>query len=322
LTVVAAAIAAATMIFANWRSVEQPSVDTVNLSAAATFTPAGRELTPLTPITAAVPALPPRHDPRELWVCADPNNMPFSNSKEQGFENQIAKLLADELGRQLRYFWEPQRRGFVRTTLKAGNCDVVIGVPAAYELVEATHPYYQSTYVFVARRSRGLRLHSFDDPRLSKLTIGIQITGEDYENPPAAHALASRHLQENVRGFPVYGDYSRAAPQRTVIDAVAAGRVDTAVVWGPLAGYFASRSGVPLDITPVTPSVDRTGLPFVFEISMGVRRGAIAFRAQLDDVIERRQADFRSILRHFAVPLIEDDDHTSAIAMVRAAPSS
>jgi len=271
--------------------------------APAALAAAGPIAAPLTPITAAVPPPPPLHDPRDLWVCADPNNMPFSNAKGQGFENRIAKLVADDLGRHLRYFWEPQRRGFVRTTLKAGNCDVVIGVPSAYGPVEATRPYYQSTYVFVSRRGLGLR--SFDDPRLSALLIGIQIVGEDYENPPPAQALASRHLSDNVRGFTVYGDYSRAAPQRTVIDAVAAGRIDTAIVWGPLAGYFASRSRVPLDITPVTPSVDRSGLPFAFEISMGVRPGAIAFRAQLDDLIERREPEIQSILRHYGVPLVE-----------------
>jgi mxaJ protein len=265
---------------------------------------------PLTPLTAAVAPPPPLRDPRDLWVCADPNNMPFSDAKGHGFENQIAKLVADDLGRHLRYFWEPQRRGFVRTTLKAGNCDVVIGVPSAYGPVEATRPYYQSTYVFVSRR--GLHLRSFDDPRLARLLIGIQIVGDDYENPPPAQALASRHLADNVRGFTVYGDYSRAAPQRAVIDAVAAGRVDTAVVWGPLAGYFASRSRVPLDIAAVTPSVDRSGLPFAFEISMGVRPGAIAFRAQLDDLIERRQADIQSILRHYGVPLVEGDGQTTS----------
>ena len=265
---------------------------------------------PLTPLTAAVPPPPPLHDPLDLWVCADPNNMPFSNAQGEGFENKIARLVADDLGRHLRYFWEPQRRGFVRTTLKAGNCEVVIGVPSSYELVEATRPYYQSSYVFVSRR--GLRLRSFDDPRLATLSIGIQIVGEDYGNPPPAQALASRQLARNVRGFTVYGDYSRAAPQRAIIDAVATGRVDTAVVWGPLAGYFASRARVPLDVTAVTPSVDRFGLPFAFEIAMGVRPGAIAFRAQLDDLIDRRLTDLQSILRAYRVPLVGGDNRTAS----------
>jgi mxaJ protein len=260
----------------------------------------------LTSAATAVTGPPPVHDPRDLWVCADPNNMPFSDAREEGFENHIAALVADDLGRRLRYFWEPQRRGFVRTTIKAGHCDLVIGVPAAYDLLETTRPYYESSYVFVTRRDHGPRLHSFDDRRLAGWSIGIQITGDDYDNPPAAQALAIRHLAQNVRGFPVYGDYSQAAPQRTVIDAVAAGRVDTAVVWGPLAGYFASRSRVPLVLSPVAPAVDRTGLPFVFQIAMGVRRGDPAFRARLDDLIERRQAELDAILRHFAVPLVDD----------------
>ena len=259
---------------------------------------------PSTPI-AAGQSQPPLHDARDLWVCADPNNLPFSDASAQGFENQIAKLVADDLGRRLRYFWEPQRRGFVRTTLKAANCDLVIGVPSTYELVETTRPYYESTYVFVSRRDRGLRVHTFDDPRLEHAAIGIQIVGDDYANPPAAQALAFRHAA-NVRGFSVYGDYSRAAPQRAIIDAVAAGSIDVAVAWGPLAGYFASRSRTPLEITAVTPPVDRFGLPFAFEISMGVRRGAIAFRAELDDLIVRRHLEIETILRRFGVPLVED----------------
>ena len=254
----------------------------------------------------------PSGDARDLWVCADPNNLPFSNALGQGFENRIATLVAADLGRRLRYFWEPQRRGFIRTTLGAGHCDVVIGVPSGYRLVASTRPYYQSTYVFVSRRDRALRLRSFDDPRLARLSIGIQIVGSDYENPPPAQALAARHLVENVRAFTVYGDYSRAAPQRTIIDAVAAGRVDTAVVWGPLAGYFASRARARLDLIPVNPAVDRFGLPFAFEISMGVRPGALTFRAQLDDLIERRRADIQSILRQFRVPLVEAGARTKS----------
>jgi quinoprotein dehydrogenase-associated probable ABC transporter substrate-binding protein len=246
---------------------------------------------------------PPVHDPGDLWVCADPNNLPFSNQRKQGFENEIAALVGRELHKRVRYFWEPQRRGFIRTTLNAGNCDLIVGVPAAYGLVTTTRPYYRSTYVFVARRDRALRLRSFDDPRLPKLLVGIQVTGEDYENPPPAHALAARRLVNNVRGFPVYGDYSKPAPQRNVIDAVADGRVDTAVVWGPLGGYFAARSAVPLEITPVDP-VERPPLQFAFEISMGVRHGETVLVRQLDDVITRQQHEIDRILKRYGVPLL------------------
>src|ERR1043166_7174348 len=147
--------------------------------------------------------------PSPLRVCADPNNMPFSNRNGQGFENRIAALVAHDLKRPLAYFWSPQRRGFIRNTLNAGNCDVVVGIPAAFGPLLSTRAYYRSSYVFVSRRDRHLRIRSFDDRRLRSLTIGVQITGDDYDNPPAAQALASRHMVENVRGYTVYGDYSK-----------------------------------------------------------------------------------------------------------------
>jgi mxaJ protein len=237
-------------------------------------------------------------------VCADGNNLPYSNQRQEGFENAIAALLAGDLGQPLEYVWQPQRRGFIRTTLNAGRCDVVIGVPSGYELAETTRPYYTSTFVFVSQHARHLRLRSFDDPRLAHLVVGIQITGEDYSNPPPARALAARRLVDNVRGFPVFGDYSDAAPQKAIIDAVAAGRVDAAVVWGPLAGYFAARSAVPLDIEPVTPAIDRFSLPFTFAMSMAVRKGDTALRLKLDAAIGRRHGDIDAMLRRFGVPLV------------------
>ena len=122
--------------------------------------------------------------------------------------------MARELHRPLEYFWLPQRRGFIRNSLNAQRCDVVIGVPAQYGLLQPTRSYYRSSYAFVSRRDRHLHIDSFDAPSLKTLTIGIQISGDDYNNPPAAQELASRHLVQNVRGFTVYGDYSRPDPQR------------------------------------------------------------------------------------------------------------
>src|ERR1700704_1648946 len=142
------------------------------------------------------------HQPT-LRVCADPNNMPFSNRKGQGFENKIAELVARDINRQLVYFWSPQRRGFVRNTLKAERCDVVMGVPAQYGQLQPTRAYYRSSYVFVSRRDRHVRVDSFDAPVLKRLRIGIQVSGDNYDNPPAAQALAARHLVDNVRGFTV-----------------------------------------------------------------------------------------------------------------------
>jgi mxaJ protein len=241
---------------------------------------------------------------RELRVCADPNNLPWSNRAGQGFENRIAELVAKELGATLEYTWRAQRRGFFRETLKAGRCDVVIGVPTALDLVAPTRPYYRSTYVFVSRRDRGLHLASLDDPRLKHLKIGVQMMGDDGANPPPVHALARRGVIGNLRGYSVYGDYSKPNPPADVIAGLARGEVDVAIVWGPLAGYFAPRSGVAMEITPVTPQIDPPFLPFVFDISMGVRRGD-TLRTRLDDIIVRHRAEIDAILRDYGVPRAE-----------------
>jgi quinoprotein dehydrogenase-associated probable ABC transporter substrate-binding protein len=244
---------------------------------------------------------------RALRVCSDPNNLPFSNERGEGFENAVARLVARELHRPLTYFWLPQRRGFIRNTLGAHNCDVVVGVPAGYALVRTTQPYYASTYVFVSRRDRGARVKSFDDPRLKQLRIGIQVTGDDYANPPAAQALAARHIVSNVRGFTVYGDYSRPNPPRGVVDAVADRSIDVAVAWGPLAGYFARREPVPLDVVPVSPSSDGPFVRFVFAIAMGVRRDDVDLARALDGVVVRRRAAIHRILTRYGVPLVADE---------------
>jgi len=243
-------------------------------------------------------------DPQQLRVCADPNNVPFSNARGEGFENAIAAVVAHDLGKTLSYFWLPQRRGFVRNSLNAGVCDVIMGVPAGYDLVRTTRAYYRSSYVFVS--PAGQRpIRTFDDPALRTLTVGIPITGDDYENPPPAMALAARHLMANVRGYPVYGDYSQPAPQRVVIDDVGAGRIDVAVVWGPIGGYFARRSRTPLRVTPVSPQRDADAGPFTFAIAMGVRRSDTELAQALDQVLQRRRTEIASILRQFGVPLVE-----------------
>jgi ABC-type amino acid transport substrate-binding protein len=179
-----------------------------------------------------------------------------------------------------------------------------MGVPAGYELARPTEPYYRSTYVFVSRRDRHLNLHSFDDPRLKRLRIGVHVIGDDYANVPPAAALAKRHIVRNVIGYSIYGDYSQPDPPARLIDAVARGDVDVAVAWGPLAGYFARREPVPLDVVPVSPQIDLPFLPFVFDISMAVRRGDDSLRARLDAVLERRQREIQQLLESYGVPLL------------------
>jgi mxaJ protein len=177
-----------------------------------------------------------------------------------------------------------------------------MSVAGSGERVAATRPYYASTYVFLTRRDRHLQIESLDDPLLRRLKIGIHFIGDDYQNPPPAHALAVRGIVRNVVGYSIYGDYSRPNPPAALIHAVAAGDVDVAIVWGPFAGYFAPRERVPLDIRPVEPAVDRSGLPFTFATSLGVRPGDQALRARLDEALERRRADIDAILEQYHIP--------------------
>jgi len=246
----------------------------------------------------------PRTANRVLRICADPNNLPYSNSKQEGFENRIAELIAHDLNARVEYAWWPQRRGFVRNTLKAGTCDCVLGVPSNYELALPTQPYYRSTYLFVSRRDHHLGITSLDDSRLRKLRIGVQIIGNDRTNTPPAHALTQRGMIDNISGYPVYGDYRSPEPGREIVDAVARGDIDLAIVWGPQAGYFARQERVALDLVPVSPQIDLPFLPFVFDISMGVRRGDQPLRDQLDREIERRRSDIEHILDSYGVPRV------------------
>ena len=239
--------------------------------------------------------------PHVLRVCADPNSLPYSNERQEGFENRIAELVAHELKVELRYVWWAQRRGYIRNTLRAGLCDLFVGMPTGLDMVLVTRPYYRSTYAFVTKRN-GPRITSFDDPRLKRLRVGVQIIGDDYANAPPAEALTHRGIVRNVRGYSVIGNYRDPNPPSRIVRAVANGEVDVAVVWGPLAGYFARQSKVPLRVVPVSPEVDVPYLPFVFDIAMGVRRGETALRDSLDAVIARRQRDIDRILADYGVP--------------------
>jgi len=242
--------------------------------------------------------------PRQLRVCADSNNLPFSNERLEGFENRIAALIAKDMGATVTYTWMPQRRGFVRRTLKAGECDLVMDVPNGYEMVLATKPYYRSTYVFVYRQDRNIDLHSFDDPALRDLRIGLHMAAEDGANQPPAHALARRGLVTNVVGFTMFDVDAIESPTGRIVDAVAAGDIDVAIVWGPFGGYFAQRQKVPLQVVAVSPSIEPTGLPFVFDMAMGVRRGQEAFKSELERILDRRRADIQKILEDYGIPLV------------------
>jgi mxaJ protein len=247
---------------------------------------------------------------RVLRVCADPNNLPFSNERGEGFENRIIELVAGDLQARVEYTWWAQRRGFVRETVTAGTCDVVPGVPSRFGRMPVTRPYYRSSYVFVSRRDRHLRVRSFDDPALGHLRLGVQLVGDDGANTPPAYELARRRLFTNIVGFPLYGDYARPNPPARIVDAVAAGEIDVAVVWGPLAGYFAKHQRTPLVLTPVA-DLRSPQLPMAYDISMGIARRAEPLRREVDGVLSRRRIDVLRILDEYGVPRAARSSHAN-----------
>ena len=240
-------------------------------------------------------------DARELRVCADPNNLPFSNERGEGFENKIAELIADELGVTLSYTWWAQRRGFIRNTLNTGSCDLVTGTTNGIEMLRTTLPYYRSGYTFVTRQD-GPKVSSLDDPILHNLRIGIQLVGEDGANPPPSEALARRGIVDNVRGYLVYGDYREQNPAAAIMDAVAKGEIDVAIVWGPVAGYFAGRESVPLKVALVTPQNDGPRVPMVFDINMGVRRDDPTLRDEINAALSKLRPKIDAVLANYGVP--------------------
>lgn len=243
---------------------------------------------------------------KSLRVCADPNNLPFSNQRGEGFENRLARLAARDLGfKGVKYTWWAQRRGFIRNTLNAGQCDLVMGVPRGFDPVLTTRPYYRSSYTLVYRRYAGHDLRSLDDPRLKNLRIGLHFIGDDYSNPPPAEALAQRGIVGNVVGYSLYGDYREPNPPARLIEAVAKREIDVAIAWGPLAGYFARRQPVPLTVVPLaTPAGAQ---PFEFSIAMGVRKGDEALQHRLDRFLDRRRSAVTELLQDYGVPMVASD---------------
>ena len=242
--------------------------------------------------------------PPSLRVCADPNNMPFSDQAGKGFENRLAEMVARDLGMHVTYFWYPQRSAFFKKTLNAGNCDLVMGVPSGIPVAGTSVPYYRSTYVFVSRRDRSLNIASMDDPRLRRLRIGVHITGDEDSNLPPVNALLRRGIVRNLVGYSIYGHLDEKNPPADLIRAVAENKVDIAIAWGPMAGYFARHSPVPLVVTPVDVISPNPKIPFTFAISLGVRRGDSGLLRQLNAEIKRRRSRIHKLLESYGVPLL------------------
>ena len=257
---------------------------------------------------------------RTLRVCADPGNLPYSNRDKAGFENAIVDVVARALGADVDYVWWSQQRGYARKTLGAGTCDLWPGVATDVTTMETTAPYYRSTYVFVSRAGEHLDIASFDDPRLKTLRVGVQLIGNDATNTPPAHALAARGITANVRGFMIY-DAGNAESPSPIMQAVADGTVDVALVWGPAAGWFAKKTKVPLTLTP-TPASDGA-LPMTFGVSMGVRNGNDALRGDVERALDRQRDAIDAILDEFGVPRVASaatPGSAPARASARSAP--
>lgn len=237
-----------------------------------------------------------------LRVCADPQNMPFSNRKREGFDNKIADVIARELGDSVSYAWWPSRRGYLRNTLSAGTCDLVIGVPVGFDPVATSKPYYRSTYYIVSRADKKLGITSLDDARLKKLRVGVNLLDGDYTNTPPAHALSAHGITGiGVVGFP--GFYDEEHQPGEIIDSLAKGNIDVALVWGPIAGWFAKKSGVPMSMTAL-PDSDSVDLPFAYSVAIGTRRSDRELRTLIDDILVRKKQEIDKILMEYNVPTL------------------
>jgi mxaJ protein len=253
----------------------------------------------------ASPAQAQRPAPRQaglIRVCADPDNMPSSNDKGEGYENRIAELIAKELDSKLSYVWYPTRRGYFRI-LNGTYCDLAIEAPTELDMAGVTKPYFRSGYVFVTRRGSGLEdLTSLADPRLKRLKIGINTYTSDGENSPPAMALSRYGVVGNLTGYNTF--FSDQARPEDIIKGVANKDVDVAIAWGPLAGYFAKQSAVPLVLAPLPARDSLSDLPFQFNIGLAVRRRDTEFRDSLQAVIVRRGPEIQAILKEYNIPTL------------------
>jgi quinoprotein dehydrogenase-associated probable ABC transporter substrate-binding protein len=247
-----------------------------------------------------------------LTVCGDPNNLPFSNDRQEGFENKIAALIADALGRELHYRWWPQTVGFVRNTLQVRLCDLIMGITSVNELVQNTNPYYRSVYSLVYRSDSGLDIAALDDPRLKSLRLGV-VAG----TPPAT-LLARYGLMDRTRSYQRTVDTRLYAPAVDAVNAVATGDLDVVVIWGPLAGYAARQQTTPLTVVPLPAQEDSVQL--AFSVSLGIRHRESQWKHELNALLQRDAARIQAILLDYGVPLLDEQDRL--IPRYASAPSN
>jgi mxaJ protein len=243
-------------------------------------------------------------DGHTVRVCADPNNLPFSNRAGQGLENRLAQLIAQDISADLKYVWFSERRNFLKNSLEAYLCDAVLGVPVEMDDALLTRPYYRSTYVMVTRADRALKIDSLYDPALNDLRIGLHVVGDDYA--PPGHLLAAQGLSKNIVGYSLYGAYGESNPPARLIKAVANNEVDFAIVWGPFAGYFARKTPTRLAIQPVSPSRFQM-IPFTYAIGVAVRKGDVALQFAIQEALDKECPRIRALLKAYAFPSVKED---------------
>jgi quinoprotein dehydrogenase-associated probable ABC transporter substrate-binding protein len=237
-------------------------------------------------------------DRSELKVCADPNNLPYSDEKKEGFENKIAELMGGELGLKVDYAWFPQVIGFVRNTLRARLCDLVMGTVAGDEIMQTTNPYYFTTYVMFYRSDKALAIEGAQDARLTGLRLGV-VAGT-----PPADLLVRHELMSHTKPYALTVDTRAESPTHQMVQDVIDGTIDVGFLWGPIAGYYRKHDNLPLTLVPLK---DEPGAARMeYHIAMGVRANEREWRRRINAAILKRQRDMTAILRDYGVPLLNE----------------
>jgi quinoprotein dehydrogenase-associated probable ABC transporter substrate-binding protein len=252
-------------------------------------------------------------DPKVLRVCADPRNMPFSNENGEGFENKLASLFAEKLQKKLDYVYFPQATGFVRATLGAHRCDVIMGFPQGDELVQGTNPYYRTAYALIAKQGSGLEeVTTLGDQRLKGKHVGV-VAG----TPPATN-MAANGLMASAKSYPLMIDTRVDSSAEAMINDLTKGDIDAGILWGPMAGYYASRATPPLHVTPLVK--ETTGPRLVYRIGMGVRPADQNWKRLLNRLIRENQPAINKILHDFGVPLLDENDKPISVETATKSP--
>src|SRR5947208_4701625 len=252
-------------------------------------------------------------DPKVLRVCADPHNLPFSNEKGEGFENKLGELFAEKLQKKLDYMYFPQAVGFVRMTLAAHRCDVIMGFPQGDDLVQGTNPYYRTAYALVAGQGSGLdEVATLGDERLKGKHIGI-VAG----TPPATN-MAVNGLMADAKSYPLMIDTRIDSSAAAMIDDLTSGKIDAGILWGPMAGYYAGKASPPLHVTPLVK--ETAGPRLAYRIGMGVRAADQNWKRLLNRLIQENQPAINKILLDFGVPLLDENDRPIGAEMTTKQP--